>query len=287
MPERVDALPIRAPRSGLALLVAAPAITGGDDRWLDGFTWQPELTAAGSTSGVSACGTIDERDPGDQPDPEVFDPFLVWVAEKCSTKGWRTRDWAGRARRALEAEQSFLAAAELWGASASAGDNPSLTAYGAETLTTSAVPAAVALTWIDSALTRRLRNRTGMVHARPELVDVWMAADLLRFDQGGYFTPLGHLVVADAGYTGDGPRTTADGDPVAADGSSQWVVGTDLIAYRLGTVEVLPASLEEPGIGEGVDRTRNDLTVWAQRPVGFQWDRHAHLAAEVDQGALA
>ncbi len=287
MAHRVDAQAVRAPRSGLALLVAAPTIDSPDDRWIDSFTWQPEVADGASSSGIVCAGTA-AREPGDQPAAEVFDPWLVWVGERCSTKGWRARDWAGRARRALEAQQSALVAAEFWSGTigVSAG-NAHLAASTAEVLSVAAVSSAVALTWLDAALTRRLANRQGMIHARPELVALWMNEQPVRFDGNTVLSPLGHLVVADAGYTGDGPRPTSEGALQAADSTSQWAYATDIPSFRLSAAEVLPASLTEPGIGQGVDRELNNLTVWAQRIVGIQWDRHAHLACEVAQGALA
>lgn len=279
---RVDAQPVRAPRTGLALLVAAPPITSPDQRWIGGrFEWEPEGATGGQTSGL-VCGANTGREADASPGIRGTTPWLVWAGETCSTKGWRTRDWVGRARRALEAQQSHLIAAEFWDGAID-DTNGHLASERAETLTTEPVALSVALTFVDAALTRRLRNRTGMVHMRPELVPIAVAGDLIRFDAGAWYTPLGHLVVADSGYSGDGPRPDT-GDPrVAADAESQWVVGTDLVAVRLGDVEVLPGAVDD---GTGVDRSVNNVFVWAQRPAAVQWDHHAHVAAEVAQGAL-
>lgn len=283
--QTVEPQPIQTPSTGLSLVVAAPTIDDAQLRWLDGFRWTPEAAGLGTISGL-ACGAVDSRDTDSlgQPDPLEFEPFLLWVAEKCSTKA-RARDWQGRARRALLAEQSFLIAREFWSGAATGLDgNLHLAAYDSATvLTSGAVSATVALTLVDSALTRQLRNRRGMVHARPELVDIWTAARLLRIEGGVTLTPLGHIVVADAGYTGDGPRPAANQAPTAADGSSQWVYGTDLISLRLGPAETLPASA---GDADAIVRPTNDLIVWAQRPAAYQWDHTAHVAAEVSQGAL-
>lgn len=278
--ERVEAQAVRAPRSGLTLLIAAPIVDDPSARWLDGFRWQPEVRAGSSAIGVACAGSNASRSPAGQPGVEQFDPFLVWAAEKCSTKE-RVRDFPARARRALESEQSYLVAAELWDGTIGHDDgNKSLTHQSADTITSGAVPASVALTYVDSALARRLRNRQGMVHARPEMVDVWEALQLLHRDAGAVLTPLGNVVVADAGYSGSGPRANAGADPVDADTESQWVYGTDVMSIRLGPVDVRG---DDPS---GVNRDTNDRTVWAQRLVGIQWDHHAHIAVEVEQGAL-
>lgn len=286
MSERVDAVTARAPRSGLTLLAAAPTIDDPELRWIDGFKWAPELTTAGSAIGLE-CGGTDDRDPSDQPAIQEFPaPYLVWAADKCNTKGWQTRDPFGRARRALEAEQSFLVDRELWNAAAAgvAAGNAHLAASTADLLTTSGVSVGVGITWIDSALTRALRNRQGMVHMRPEIQTIAAANELIWRDGLSWFTPNGHIVVADAGATGDGPRSTALGAVRAANGSRQYIYGTDVISTRLGPVETLPSS--DGLVSEGIDRETNTLTVFAQRPAAVQWDRLAHIAVELAQGKL-
>lgn len=288
--QTVEAQPVRAPRTGLALLIAAPTIDDPALRWIDGFRWQPELASGASAVGIECGGGTADR-AGDEPaqlGTEEFDPFLVWAAERCSTKGRAGRDWLGRARRSLEAQQSYLAAAELWdGTVGEASGNANLASSDATTLSVSAVPVTVGLTWLDGALSRALRNRPGMVHVRPEVVPMLVNESLVRWDNGGWYTPMGHTVVADAGYSGDGPRSEPGGARADADGASQWMYATDLVSVRLGPVETMPASTSDGALAQAVERTTNDLTVWAQRPVGFQWDRHAHFAVEVAQGALA
>lgn len=280
--QTVEPQPVRAPRSGLALLNAAPSITDADLHWLDGIRWSPEIRAGASAIGIE-CGSNGERTPPSQLGMVEFVPFLVWAAEKCSTKGGGVRDWFGRARRALEAQQSFLVAGEFWnGTLGEELSNANLAASTATTVTSSAQTAQDGLAAIDSALTRRLLNRPGMIHCRPEMVTLW--AEWLRFESGTVLSPGGHLIVADAGYTGDGPRSVPEGAVNAADGTSQWVYGTDLVYVRLGKVETLPSDTDT--IAEGVDRLVNNQTVWAERMAAIQWDEHAHLAAEISEPAL-
>lgn len=283
--ERVDAQAVKAPRSGTTLLIAAPSIDDPSLRWTGGFKWVPEIRDGSSAIGVDVDGGNANRTPPANPDVETFEPFLVWAADKTSTKD-KTRDRLGKVRRALEAQQSALIAGEFWdGTIGNDVGNQSLASADAEILTVGGVPAGVALTYLDGALTRRLLNRQGMIHARPEMVTVWHAGNLLRYDAGSVFSPMGHLIVADAGYTGDGPRATSGDDPVPADGSSQWCYGTDVIALRLGKPETMPASnADDP---DAVDRDTDDQVVWAQRLVGIQWDHDAHIAVECSQGALA
>lgn len=285
----VDAQAPRPSRSGLVFLIAAPVINSADDRWIDGFQWQPEIPVGASSIGIAACtGSNTERTPPtDQPGAQAFDPFIVWASERCSTKGRGVRDWMGRVRRALAAQESFLAAAEFWnGTIGNASGNKSLTSDTATEIHNAAVTPLEALERLDSALARTLRNRAGMIHMRPEVAVALVAGDALRYDAGSLYTPNANLVVADAGYSGKKYRANP-GDAPGDVTTSQWMYGTDVVSVRLGQVETLPKTLDATVLAETVERDTNDMTVWAQRPIGIQWDYAAHLAIETDLDAFA
>lgn len=275
----IEATPLKAPRSGL--LFSVPAAANADFEWTEGYSWSPEGVGKAETSGLVCGVVVDARETHDRTPPREHVPFLLWTDETCSTTGLRSRDWQGRARRSLEAEQSYLLAAELWdGAAGGPLGNDYLTnVVTAQILTAGPVPILVGFQYVDGAVTRRLRNRQGLVHMRPEIIVSLHKDYAIEHVGDQYLTPNGNIVVADAGYSGNGPGA-------AADGSSQWIFGTDMLGTRLGPIDVYPASMDPADLAPHVIRGTNDLTVWAQRPAAYQWDVAAHFAAEVSQGAL-
>lgn len=273
----------RPPRYGL--LAAAPTVDDADLRVLaGGWEYQPEacglsgrdsITCAGSTQGA-----IDAS--GQRPGIIEGDPIWLWGADECSTFGFQARDWQGRARRQLAATESYELAAELWDGTVAAADglaNPYLASAGAnsDTVTNGPTAEVSALACIEQALAELLRGQQGMVHVTPQLLVHLRAADAISREGTVWTTSMGHIVVADAGYSGAGPGG-------AAAGSSQWAYGTPMIQVRLGPVEVIPGSLDDArGLAAAMDRSVNDVVVVAGRLAGLQWANDcAHVAAEVD-----
>lgn len=286
--DTIEAPPATPPR--YSLLIAAPSVTD-DARWEAGFQFAPEGCGSSGRTAADCFGGTDVLDPDDNPGTVHGDPFAVWAADRCSTFGYRARDYVGRARRQLAATESFQIARELWsgslngesGMQGSDIDNRPLTHPGSDTVTTGAVNPEVALALIVGALGECGMGRQGMIHVTPQVLVELNNAQAIYRDGANWYTPMGHLVVADDGYTGDGPG--ADGGTPAS--SSQWIYGTSMMRLRLSPVQVVPELPDDDttnprGWPAAVDPHTNDVLVIAQRLAAVNWDHCCHLAAQVD-----
>lgn len=273
------------PRVGLiasAAVLESPAapVDSTDDnpqtRWEAGFAWEPENYCSGG--GVTdPCGTS-EMSVGDGLPVEEYDPVLLWAGDKCTSMD-RQRDRAGRARRRLLACQSKLLAGELWNgtlAQAAGLPNKYLASDDANTISgNNSLNPVNALACLEEALAD-CSCTTAMIHATPGLLTHWFGLRLVERMGNLFRTGNDTIVVADAGYTGDGP----DGQPPVSD--SVWAYATDLVSVRLGAIQVLPVAGADSAamtIGRTPD---NLLTYRAQRLAAASWDGCCHLAVEVD-----
>lgn len=274
LPQVVEpAVPAAPPRFGLE---ASARLVNTADRWEDGVKWQPEACGAGGAILLDgACVTLDEVAGDDVPGEETSSPFLVYAGEVCSTFGWRSRDWLGRARRQLVATRSYRIAAELWaGALGTTGLH--LTDPTSDALTTSPLEPLEALAVIEAGLAYYLKGRQGMVHVTPQVLTHLVGANVARLEGITFMSPSGHLIVGDAGYPGTGPTNRN------ANFATQWAYGTAVVALRLGTIVTNPGDpTTDPGIALALTRATNDVEVVAEQTVLYQVDACAHVAAEI------
>ena len=184
----------------------------------------------------------------------------------------------------MQASESYQLANELWDGAVTQAETPDLdnrwlAAADAlsDTVTNGPSAVATALACVEQGLAETLYGQQGMVHVTPSVLQHLAARAYVRQDGNVWVTPMGHVVVADAGYSGSGP----DGAPAS---TSQWMYGTSFIQIRLGPVEIIPGTLDDArGLAAAMDRQLNDIVVYAGRLAGYQWSNHcAHIAAEVD-----
>lgn len=268
----VAAAPPRPPRFGL--LAAAPTINDGA-RWEGGWAFQPEACGTSGRVSTGCTGITDALEADYGPGIVEGDPFIVWASDRCSLLGSRNRDWEGRARRQLEATRSYEMANELWEGTVANADNlanRALTDLDSDVLTAGPATVLDALGCIEQGLAACYRGRQGMVHATPQVLAHMAQGNLITLMGGTWVSPGGHVVVGDAGYTGNGPT----GQPATI--TSQWVYGTGLISARLGPVQVFGPDVTS------IDRDVNDQMAIAQQMVGLQWDDCCLVAAEVNIG---
>lgn len=280
----VAAPPARAPQYGL--IAAAPVIedSNAPEAILAGWAFTPEGCGNSGKLPILCAGDTTEMGTGiDNGDVIEGDPIWIYAEDRCSSMGSRNRDWMGRARRQLTAVESFELADELWNGTVTASTTPDLenkwlagSAAWSDTLTSSGVTPVAALGCITQGLAETLKGQQGMVHVTPQMLQ-HLAADSIITKQGNlWVTAMGHIVVADAGYSGDGPGGTAAG-------ATQWMYGTSMVRVRLGPVEVTPANLDDAkNLAMALDYGVNTLAVYAGRLAGYQMDNDcAFLAAEV------
>ncbi len=270
--QAIDAQPSPPPAYGL--IIAAPLVDT-TDRWQDGVTWAP-IGACGGVEGVSAisCGAVEDALTDSARAPlGVADPVVLWASDRCSILGGLASSREQRARDNLTASQSFLLAAELWdGGSGTA--NAALIDSTSDTVTDGPTSATGALAALVSALGTLGRGRRGMIHVPTQVLTHLVSVGAIYREGGLWLAPMGHIVVADDGYSGNGPGAVPAG-------ASQWGYATDMLRLRLGEVLILPTSPDTPeGMRQGMDRSDNSMVVYAERLALVQWDQCVHVAAE-------
>lgn len=263
----VAAVPPRPPRFGL--LAAAPTLTDG--RWQEGWEFQPEACGVSGrvAPGCSGATAALEADYGPATVHGV--PFVVWASDRCGTLGSIDRDYAGRARRQLEATRSYEMANELWEGTLGL-DNPAFVDLDSDVLTAGPATVLDALGCMEQGLAACYRGRQGMIHVTPQVLVHMAQGNLITLSGNTWLSPGGHVIVGDAGYTGNGPA----GQPATT--LSQWIFGTSLIGVRLGGVQVFGPDQTS------FDRDVNDQFALAQQLVGIQSDWCCFVAAEVNVG---
>lgn len=265
----VDAPQATPPRYGI--VAAAPTIDDARTLWINGVTFNPEACAPGSLSGVDCATDFPDWSTGGATNPAtvIQDAFVVWAADQCSTLGSVSRDFEGRARRALLASESYMIAQEFQ-LGALALDGRRLSDNTAETITAAAVAPGVALGMLEWSLGRCQRGKRGMIHCTIQVLDALVQAYAIENAGGVWLTPMGNIVVADAGYTG--------ATPAGADATtSQWMYATGMVYLRLGSVEAAAAQTVDQ-----VDRSVNTRRFVAWRPVLIEWDECCLKAAQVN-----
>lgn len=268
---RIDPTYPRSPRTGL--LSAIPNVVPADMHvFADGASWAPiGVPAAGST--VVVCGSTAGRTAPANPDARDAGPLVAWSAYACATIGVPDDERDARASARLEAGLSAAIAGEWASGAVGAGvsGSPLTLAENSDVVTLTAGTVAAGFRAVDGVLTRRLGNVGGLIAVVPEVLDVIRSANLVDRAGDQWVTPNGNLVVADGGFTGDGPA-----DPATA--STSWIHGVDIPTILLGSAFTVSDAAST------VDRGTNDRTVWAARPFIIEWDATVHVAVEVDQG---
>ncbi len=280
--DNVQAPPARPPLYGL--IAAAPVVEDAALRWVGGWSYLPEGCGASGALSVGCLGNTEAMaSDGRGPGAVEGDPVLLYATDECSSFGFAARDWLGRARRQLAAVESAELADELWDGAVTQAATPDLAnrwlagpAIDSDTVTGAAATPVAALACITQGLAETLRGQQGMVHVTPQLLTYLQSEQVVTRQGNLWVTAMGHIVVADAGYSGSGPGGVAAG-------ATQWIYGTPVVQVRLGPVETAPTSTAEAaGLAQALDREVNTMLVFAYRLAGFQWTAEcAHLAAEV------
>lgn len=191
-----------------------------------------------------------------------YDSFAVEAHDVCSTFGFPAGEYEARARRLLAARESKAVEAEWW-VGLLFPQNPHLAKVAGTNgtnATTLAGGVAQGLRIALALLTQALADNnggTGMIHARPFLVELWAGLQLIRVDGGGkIWTYTGNPVVAGTGYPGTGPN----GEARAA--GSEWAFCSDEVIVHRGPMFVPMAG----GVtAENTDYVNNQVRLRAER----------------------
>jgi hypothetical protein len=203
----------------------------------------------------------------DKPIVEDAYPFQVYAFDWCSSLD-QSRDWEGRARRLLEYTQSASIAAEFWTgviSQATAANNVWLARTGAVAIAGGPYDVPHAIAQMDQRLSVELTNSPGAMHMSPLVFSLSTLNGHVRKDGDVWVSPMGHIVIGDAGYTG-----------IHADApGAQSIIGTTIPEIVLGPIRVTPPT-------EGFAWDVNTMVAWAQRDVLVMHEpSRAHLRVGV------
>lgn len=238
-----------APRRPLGLLADALTPTtftdaelkGNPNRWILGATFVP-WGCSDLSAGPNDCDPESYSATGFP--TEVTQPsFLLWDALQCTTLSGVGDIMDGRIVTRLRDLASAAVASELLSGTASGGDgladvatSPTDVPFGWPALSP-----VDALTVIEEELADRLHGLQGMIHVTPGLLHrLTVLGGVVRDDQLWY-TPTGHVVVADAGYVG-APAPTGEG---AAAVGEAWIYASGPVFYTSDDPELLGADNQE------------------------------------------
>jgi len=240
-----------------------------DGHWQAGLEFEDILCGdIGST--LPHCGdpspdpAAKEAEPG--PLVRNVDPFTLFGSYTCSTGGRRAQDAFDIARARLAAREEQGAERALWTGITPDGLLSSSLAYGDDELSVDdltgvggAYDPITALDVLEEAMGTCVAG-AGVIHVPYRAASTLASQNLVVRDGDGMYTHTGQSVVFGAGYPGTGPSNS----PVS-DGEA-WLFGTGQVMLWRGDAFLTPATL-----GEAMDRTINDVTVYAERTyaVGF------------------
>lgn len=270
--------PADGPRYGIIPVLGFT--TPSPARMVAGVEFQPEgCDPLGADSVVCTSSTAAMAETATRPERHTDTPVWHWAEDSCSTFGFWSRDWEGRVRRALDAHLSYSVAAELWDGAVTGADslgNPVLAGAAADVDRVSSAPMGVgkALGCLEAALAVGLRGGEGLIHYTPQALAHLAELQTVRWDGTAWRSPMGHRVIADAGYSGNGPGPTAAGD-------SQWAFATPMLDLYADEVQLIPGNpTDREAMANGaVDISVNDVTVRAGRLVLVRWANDCVLAA--------
>lgn len=251
----VDAIPAQPPVYGLLIAadVVDPTTDGQRAPWeRQGIAWVPENIGGGDV-GVFECeGNTASLNVPDNGVDQTADPFIVFATDRCSTFGFRARDYVARASRQLLATQSFSIAREFQLGTLRDADGLGNVALKDATLITPS-PAAVANAFaeLEGAIGEIFKGRRGMIHVTPQVLALAHGDFLLERAGQKWITAQGTIVVADAGYTEE-------------DDGHLYAYASAPVQVSLSDVELTPPSLEQAR-AQVTDRATNLTTVYAQR----------------------
>lgn len=275
-------IPVRPPRVSLRASSINDPTAASDQRWVEGFSFTPNGCADGGV--VSAqCPTDPEQTKGAEDLPAIvtFVPYAVYASARCSTMGGpASMDYLqARAAMILDAVTDKQMEAEFWSgtlAQAQGLPNNYLTnSASMENLTpsTDVIGGAYALAALQMYLADCNDGGQGMIHATRATVTMWFEQQAgLRREGVLILDAYDNLIVPGVGYPGTGP----DGDP-EDDTDTAWAYATSLVGVKIGAVDPITTS-----VSQAVDRSLNDVTFRAEKPVAAFWDGCCHAGVRVN-----
>lgn len=193
-------------------------------------------------------------------------PFVVWAADECSTFGFASRDWAGRATRQLLAATPWEVEHEFWTGTVSAAASLGNQHLASGVAVTDITPMAGAVSvkdgigCLEQALGQTGYGAQGMIHVTRKCLPGLADAHLVRRQGNLLLTDVDTVVVPGVGYPGTKPDGTATTE------GEHYIYATDYVSVFLG--DPIPVMAGEGGLSTqyGVlDPSVNTLRYRAER----------------------
>ena len=250
--------------SPYGLVASGQLITESNERWLAGFSWDPQSCV--SMTVQSPANLIDTDDPLSNPlvNPSSLTTIYPWMMELALdriTWGFEAYDYPERVRRWVENCTSKTLEAEFWSGSLGVGNQD--LASTTDVIAGDHHPVQ-ALALLEQALADAGCGGRGMIHVSPELITHWTAWSLIERDGSRLVTSARRtVVVSGSGYPTSGPTASPDG---AASNGYAWAFATGMCQVRLSDITVSPETF-----AEALDRKTNELTfrAWRYGAVNF------------------
>lgn len=220
----------------------------------------------------STCAEVDI--PDSNPDTELasFVSFLASASEVSPARydeGWI----ASRIRSRIDVMYSAAVAAEVQ--TGAITDNPSLQ-HNASHVVASSVPIATGMFAIEDILAD-FDNAQFFIHMDPATFYLVASNEDVQYEAGLYFTPSGHIIVADAGFDGTLPPDDPDtGNPLTTDADGRWIYASLPVYGWTGPARTLGGETGR------LDMTRNTRTDIAVKPALAVFDPCVVAAVQVD-----
>jgi hypothetical protein len=262
----VQTAPLTPP--SVSLISAAIAAQESDERWVNGFLYQPE--GCGAADIFDICNNNDpsagfSKTISNNTTPITGTPVGVVAQDTCSTWGWQVADYRARATRMLLAVESFKLARELW--EGTTGLNVSLMQAGVASTVNTGVTALDAIGQLEQSFYNSSPAQRAMIHASPRFVEFVQhisGGAALRREGNVFYTYMDTIVAVDKGYRGKGPNNAA----------GEWLYITPIVTVRRGAISIVPDDMSEALL-----RKQNQVTFFAERPVSATWDYNCQTYA--------
>lgn len=256
IPAPVEGVPAKAQLTGSLL---ASAVPGTGERWQDGVGWRPERCF--EAAAYAPCDDTPVVPTYAATGVTEYYPIGFRVRDVCTTLGGLLDP--ERVRRQVQAATSFFVARELWTGALSVANpttvngspyvNPHLSA-GSTTVASTATGVAARLAALEQAAMVDAFGQQVVIHVPAHLVLPLGA--LLERRGDVLFTPLGNIVIADAGYPGSGPAGTG----------TEWAFSTGPVTVRLGEIVTISDPVST------INRETNRQEIWGDRMFAATFD---------------